>query len=210
MPVYAVGMNQEQPQLGTTSCVILGLIGRRPGSGYDIAAWASRSIAHFWPISKSQVYAELARLEAAGLIQGTHVEQDSRPDKRHYELTSAGAAALDAWAQTPGYPSERNRNGLLAKFFFAERMTREQRVQLLTDYRDEAAAYRRELQAIIDKLEGREQSFYGRSTALFGLFDADARVAWAEHMLAVLDGSAELGDLEQAISGFASSVHRTH
>jgi hypothetical protein len=142
------------------------------------------------------VYAALGRLEDAGLIQGTHVEQDHRPDKRRYELTSAGAEALDAWVQAPGYTSERRRDGLLAKFFFAERMTLEQRVELLTDYRDAADAYRIGLQAIVDRLKDRPESFYGRSTALFGLIDAQARIAWADHMLAVLEGGAELGDLE--------------
>ncbi len=189
-------MNDDEPQLGTTPAVILGLVGRRPRSGYEVAAWAARSIAHFWPISKSQVYAELARLEDAGLVVGTHVEQNRRPDKRRYELTSAGARALDAWVQAPGYASERRRDGLLAKFFFAERMTHGQRIQLLTDYRDQADAYRIELQAIVDRLEGRPESFYGRSTALFGLIDAQARLAWANHMLAVLGGAAELGDLD--------------
>jgi DNA-binding PadR family transcriptional regulator len=186
--------------------VILGLVGRRPGSGYDVAARAARSIAHFWPISKSQVYAELSRLEGAGLILGTHVEQDRRPDKRSYELTSTGANTLDTWAQAPGYSSERSRNGLLAKFFFAERMTPEQRIALLTAYRDQADAYRLELQAVVDKLEGREESFYGRSTALFGLLNAQARVAWADHILATLTGTAESGDV--AMLRAASSMRR--
>jgi len=98
--------------------------------------------------------------------------------------------------QAPGYSSERSRSGLLAKFFFAKRMIPEQRVELLPDYRDQADAYRLEPQAIVDKLEGREDSFYGRATALFGLLDAEARVAWADHMLAVLEGSVEFGDLD--------------
>lgn len=192
--VYTCEVTKIDPQLGTTSHVILGLVGRRPGSGYDVAARAARSIAHFWPISKSQVYAELSRLEDAGLIQGTHVEQDRRPDKRSYELTAAGADTLDDWLQAPGYSSERSRNGLLAKFFFAERMTPEQRIALLTAYRDQAESYRLELQAIVDKLEGREESFYGRSTALFGLLNAQARIVWADHMLATLSGSAQSDD----------------
>ncbi len=189
-------MNDERPPLGTTSCVILGLVARQPGSGYDVAARAARGLSHFWPIGKSQVYAELSRLSDAGYIEGTHVEQDRRPDKRHYELTRAGAKALDAWVQAPGHPSERSRSGLLARFYFAERMTPEARVELLTDYRDQADAYRLELQAIIDRLAEREGSFYGRSTALFGMLNAQARAAWADHMLAVLDGSAGFGELE--------------
>src|SRR5260370_871676 len=51
-------------------------------SGYDLAQAAERSVGRFWPISKSQVYAELARLEPLGLVQGTEIAQDRRPDNR--------------------------------------------------------------------------------------------------------------------------------
>jgi DNA-binding PadR family transcriptional regulator len=191
-------MSEESRRLGTTSSMILGLVSRHASSGYDVAARAARSIANFWPVSRSQVYAELSRLEAMGLIAGTHVEQDRRPDKRRYELTGAGAQALDSWVQAPGHSAERTRSGMLAKFFFAERMTAEQRVSMLTAYRDGTDAYRLEMQAVVDKLEGKPEAFYGRSTALFGLLTAEARVAWADHMLAVLDGSAKLGEIESA------------
>ena len=189
-------MNDESRRLGTTSSMILGLVSRHPASGYDVAAHADRSIAQFWPVSRSQVYAELSRLEAAGLIEGTHVEQDRRPDKRRYELTSAGREALDAWVRAPDYPAERTRSGMLAKFFFAERMTDEQRVSMLTEYREQAQVYRLALQAVIDRLADKPSAFYGRSTALFGLLTTEARVAWADHMLAVLAGSAEFGEIE--------------
>ncbi len=182
---------------GTTSCVILGLVSKRPMSGYELAALAARSIDHFWPISKSQVYSELARLERAGYVKGTHIEQDHRPDKRRYELTAPGEQALDTWLQAPGYSSERNRNGLLAKFFFAERMTQQQRINLLVEYRAHADTYRLELQAIVDKLEGRNHAAYGRATARYGLLHAQANVTWADDMLKALRNSAELGDLDR-------------
>ena len=173
-----------EPELGTTSCVILGLVARRPMAGYDLAAFAARSIDYFWPISKSQVYAEVTRLERDGYIEGTRIHQDRRPDKRHFELTAAGEQALDAWLQDAGYQPERRRIGLLAKFFFAERMTPEQRGDLLGAYRADADAYRLELQAIVDKLEGRADAAYGRATAIYGVLQAEANIAWADAMLA--------------------------
>ncbi len=185
-------MNGDR-QPGTTACVILGLIAKRPMSGYDVAALAARSIDHFWPISKSQVYTELSRLERDGYIKGTHIEQDRRPDKRRYELTAPGEQALDAWLKAPGYPSERNRSGLLAKFFFAERMTHEQRIELLSEYRSHADAYRLELAAIVDKLEGRNHAAYGRATARYGVLHAEANLAWADEMLEALSNSADRG-----------------
>ncbi len=163
--------------------MILGLVATRPMAGYDLAAFAARSVNHFWPISKSQIYAELTRLERDGYIEGTHIQQDRRPDKRHFELTAAGEMALDAWLRDPGYRIERSRIGLLAKFIFADRMTAQQRGDLLSAYRADADAYRLELQAIFDGLEGREDAVYGRATALYGMRHAEANIAWAEDML---------------------------
>jgi PadR family transcriptional regulator, regulatory protein AphA len=173
-------------QLGTTSCVVLGLLSKRPISGYDVASLATRSIVHFWPISKSQVYAELSRLETDGYIVGTHVEQDNRPDKRRYELTTKGNEALDAWLEADGYAPDRTRSGFLAKFFFAGDMTPDQRLLLLDEYRAEIDTYRLELQAIVEKLEGRADAVYGRSTALYGLLTAEAKIKWADQMIETL------------------------
>ena len=56
-----------------TSRAILGLLSIVPMSGYDLAQAAERMVGRFWPVSKSQVYAELARLEPLGLVQGTEI-----------------------------------------------------------------------------------------------------------------------------------------
>jgi PadR family transcriptional regulator AphA len=180
-------------QLGTTSCVVLGLVSWRPMSGYDVASFAARSIAHFWPISKSQVYAELARLESDGYIVGTHVEQENRPDKRRFELTTTGEEALDSWLEADGYAPDRTRSGFLAKIFFAETMTPDQRIRLLNAYRAEVEGYRLELQEIVDKLEDRPHSFYGRSTALYGLLTAEAKINWADQMIEALSDQPSVG-----------------
>lgn len=155
-------------------------------SGYDVASLATRSIAHFWPISRSQVYAELSRLDAAGYIVGTHVEQDNRPDKRRYELTPMGTEALDSWLEADGYAPDRTRSGFLAKFFFGEGMKPEQRLLLLNEYRAEIEAYRLHLQEIVDRLEDRPGAFYGRSTALYGVLTAEAKIKWTDQMIETL------------------------
>ncbi len=49
---------------------ILGLLARRPRSGYEIKANVDTTIRHFWAASYGQIYPELRRLEAAGWIAG--------------------------------------------------------------------------------------------------------------------------------------------
>src|SRR3954454_18243833 len=89
------------PRLTTTSYAILGLLSFARMAGYDLAAVAQRSIEPFWPVSKTQVYAELRRLAHARPAQGGAAERSGGPAKTIYELTEAGEEALDAWLAEP-------------------------------------------------------------------------------------------------------------
>jgi DNA-binding PadR family transcriptional regulator len=88
---------------------LLGLLARAPLSGYDILREMEEPIGFFWHARRSQIYPQLARLEAAGLITHTVVEQRDRPDKKVYAVTDAGRAALRRWAATPALlPADRD------------------------------------------------------------------------------------------------------
>src|SRR5206468_3916442 len=54
-----------------------------------------------WPLNIGQVYTVLSRLEKEGLIACQVVPQDLLPDRKVYELTPAGEAALAQWADEP-------------------------------------------------------------------------------------------------------------
>lgn len=88
---------------------LLGLLARAPGSGYDLIREMEEPIGFFWHARRSQIYPELARLDQEGLITHTVVEQQERPDKKVYEITEVGRAALAHWAAEPMHiPSERD------------------------------------------------------------------------------------------------------
>src|SRR3954471_14941092 len=109
------------PKLTTTSYAILGLLSFARMSGYDLAAVSQRSIAHFWPVSKTQVYAELRRLAEAGLAAGAQAETSGGPAKTLYELTRAGEDALDAWLAEPAQERLRLRAPALVKLLLGHR-----------------------------------------------------------------------------------------
>lgn len=75
-----------------------------------------RPIGFFWQAGQSQIYPELKRLEALGLVSFEVVEQTTRPDKKVYSITSAGREALRAWAVSSTEP-EPSRNELLLKTY---------------------------------------------------------------------------------------------
>ena len=68
----------------------------RPASGSDLAARFDRSIGYFWNASHQQIYRELARLEASGLIE-SRPEQTGRGRKRAYQILAPGRAELERW-----------------------------------------------------------------------------------------------------------------
>ena len=85
---------------------LLGLLAREPASGLDLARTLQQRIAFFWHARHSQVYPELARLEAEGLVTHTVVPQRDRPDKKVYELTERGRQVLLDWLTAPTDPPQ--------------------------------------------------------------------------------------------------------
>ena len=76
---------------------LLGLLARSPDTGYGLTARMRRPVGYFWTARHSQIYPELARLEAAGLVDHEVIEgRGPRPTKR-YHATEAGHAALAAF-----------------------------------------------------------------------------------------------------------------
>ncbi len=99
--------------------LVLGLLMDPPArSGYDLQALAARSVAHFWPITKAHVYAELPRLEALGYVRGSAVRQSGVPDKRVYTPTPQGKAAFSRWLAEVDLGEPKLRHPLLVKVFF--------------------------------------------------------------------------------------------
>lgn len=81
---------------------MLSLLARAALSGYDIAREMRRPHAFFFGQAQtSQIYPELARLQEAGLISSTVVEQQGKPDRRVYALTPSGIQRLHRWLVEP-------------------------------------------------------------------------------------------------------------
>ncbi len=75
-------------------------------SGYDLAKAFDASVANFWMATPQQLYRELERMEADGLIAARVVHQEKRPNKRLFSLTDAGLAAVRAHTEElPSKPS---------------------------------------------------------------------------------------------------------
>lgn len=99
--IESIMANKENTSPTTLGYALLGLLARGDRSGYDLAQGLKKPVGFFWYAQHSQIYPELARLEAASLIHHTRVEQSDRPDKKVYHLTPSGTEALRTWLEAP-------------------------------------------------------------------------------------------------------------
>src|SRR5436190_6402694 len=74
-------------------------------SGYELSKRFDVSVANFWTATPQQLYRELERLSDAGLIEARLVEQERRPNKRVWSLTSAGDHELFEFTTRPARPT---------------------------------------------------------------------------------------------------------
>jgi DNA-binding PadR family transcriptional regulator len=103
-----------------TELAVLGLLAwSGESSGYELHRRAARSVGFIWAPARSQLYAVLKRLAAAGLATSRDVAQRDRPDKRLFELTEAGEETLRAWLNRVDPIEPEDRDGVLLKVFFA-------------------------------------------------------------------------------------------
>ena len=115
--------------LTPTARVILGLLAFQPRTGYDVKQITDRSTRFFWGASYGQIYPELRRLEAAGLVRSRAVPR-GQLQRRVYTVTAAGRRALDEWLAEPDEQYEVRDEGLL-KLFFGELMPAERLAELV-------------------------------------------------------------------------------
>jgi DNA-binding PadR family transcriptional regulator len=165
-------------------------------SGYDLAKAFDASVANFWTATPQQLYRELDKLAAEGLVEARVVEQDRRPNKKVFRLTTEGAEALAAFTTTPAKPTA-VRDELLVKVQAVDSGD-------ATAVREAVAARRAFAQAKLERyerlqerlLDGQpEDEHLARSprvgpylTLLRGIAFERENVEWADRCLAVLAG----------------------
>jgi PadR family transcriptional regulator, regulatory protein AphA len=175
---------------GATPNALLGLLSLGPMSGYDIKALIERSIGYFWSESYGQIYPSLKRLAAAGLVEKKTERQKGRPDRHVYSLTAAGRAQLRSWLKVP-VTEEVNRNELLLKLFFGERVapgvSREHVRVCLETHERAVKTYTAVARQLRKDSANDPQLPYWLMTVNFGRIRSAALVKWAKETLKELE-----------------------
>jgi len=173
----------------STSEALLGLLTIEPMSGYDLGLVIRESIGHFWNESYGQIYPNLKRLAAEGLVASKRERQEGKPDRRIYSITAKGRERLAAWLAIPPQP-EIPRNELLLKLFFGAQTDAE----VLIGYVQVMVETHRALLEEFEKTEGeiaRQREYpdtpFWKIAARFGQIEMEAHLRWAEETLAQLN-----------------------
>jgi len=174
------------PELTTNSYAILGLLSIAPMSGYDIHVAVDGSIRHFWPISKTQVYTEVSRLEEAGLVAGRDVSQEGLPDKRVFSLTVEGEQELDRWIDEGKLPAPQFRLPFLLKVLFGHRREPGRTADLLGDIHDGARAAAADYEQFLTALETVPDAVYSALAIRLGQHLSAAIAEWAKEASALV------------------------
>jgi DNA-binding PadR family transcriptional regulator len=102
---------------------ILGFLGERPRSGYDLKTRCFDDDARdFWTADQAQIYRTLDRLQKAKLVSVTRKRQSGKPDRKIYSLTDLGRQALTAWLGSE-IPLSPPRDAFLLQLYFGARST---------------------------------------------------------------------------------------
>ncbi|WP_369046829.1 PadR family transcriptional regulator [Sinomonas sp. P10A9] len=189
---------------------LLALLRVGPLSGYDLQKQFAVSVGHVWHAPDSQIYPELRKMEAAGLIEGEERPRGERGTRKVYHMTDAGERAFLDWMRTPlEYARVRDPAHLRAAYLEATTpaAAREFFRAHISEWEGELAQWEGELARIaavsnpmlalrlaVTPPEDRERTIAFKRFTYEGLVErAQGEIAWAQRGLALVDALAEDG-----------------
>jgi DNA-binding PadR family transcriptional regulator len=146
--------------LTTTSYAVLGLLGIKQWTSYELTQQMDRSLGRIWPRAASKLYEEPKKLVEHGLARAS-TEQNGRRTRTVYAITPKGRRALAAWLREPGAGPVVEFEQLL-KVFFAEHGTKEDALNTLRATQEWAKARCAESRAVGERYLSGEGPFPAR------------------------------------------------
>ncbi len=178
-------------KVNNTKFAVLGVLALRPGSGYDVKKFLSRSIGHFWKISYGQVYPLLKQLADEGLATMSRETQTKRPARNVYSITDQGMEELRLWLDSPLEisPKDEGREVLLRLFFggFAPLEVNISHVEQLRQWVGRGQTIYAEIeQGLLQDQADNHHLPYWLMTLRMGQFNGEAASKWCAETLATL------------------------
>ncbi|MEV4187712.1 PadR family transcriptional regulator [Streptosporangium canum] len=165
---------------------LLGLLtAAGPASGYDLTKLFESSISNAWQARHSQIYPELNKMAAEGLIT---VEEKGPRGRKTYAITDEGARELRVWL-IEKEPSRSHRSEGALRAFLLPTLEPHEAAALL---RVEAASYSvrlAELEALHAAKSSWKEPGFGHYALDLGIRQTRLMRDWAEETAAEIEGA---------------------
>ena len=180
--------------------VLLAVLSKEPNCGYGIGRLLQRELSHIWAARLQQIYGELAKLQADGLMDVESIDLPNRPTKKIYSLTAAGKAELDRWlADRAGLHT--NKDDLLVRLYCMERIPPDVLIRRLEEERDAYDVEVRELRHRLAQASRMDPSQLGLLLTLDAARSrAESQVSWCAETLAWLRDRTQAAASSQALA----------
>ncbi|MER7541588.1 PadR family transcriptional regulator [Spirillospora sp. NPDC127506] len=146
---------------------VLGLIAEMDGaSGWDLLKMFEISLGNVWPARQSQLYGELGKLTAAGLIE---VAEEGPRGRKEYRITEPGRAELHRWLLDVE-PKPARRDDALLRVFFLGLVSPAEAQDYMGRHRDELDRRLDDLRTLEKNIDWGDDdlSAYGRLAMEYG------------------------------------------
>jgi len=174
----------------TLEMAILGLLGQKSHSGYDLRKTFATTAMRHYSDSPGSIYPALRRLESRGWVAAAN--QDGRKDLRkrqEFALTKAGKAVLIAWLELDVNREDvtfRLSEVLLRFAFMDGNIPRSSTIRFLDQFSRELGVYAGELRAQFEKSSAQSPLHTGLLAFELGIKGMETQLAWAQEARARL------------------------
>jgi PadR family transcriptional regulator AphA len=158
---------------------LLALLDAGPMTGYELAKQFDQTVDYVWHAQHSQIYTELRRLEAVGMVVADTVPR-GLATKRAYRLTAEGDAELRRWVTEVAEPPPVREPAYVKATYFEYGTPQGAREQFRA-HRAHYEAQRDRYERHIDQLERRDTAVLRRRLAAAPAATHDAIVAYKVH-----------------------------
>jgi DNA-binding PadR family transcriptional regulator len=164
---------------------LLGLIQRKPSSGYDLRKLFAETAMGNYSSSPGAIYPALERLEAQGLVLGMVKDTAGLRRRRLYRLTAKGSAELRKWLARPIEQSDVKRgvSELMLRFAFTEQaLGPAAAIAFLQQFRAALKPYTAGLQVYL-RANATIMPLSGRLALECGVLGYRSLYAWTNHAI---------------------------
>ena len=169
------------------SYAILGLLSYEDMTGYDIKSSFDDSIKCIWPAHLSQIYRDLGNLESKGWVHSRIEPQDTRPDRKVYNITELGKEELLKWLnKTPQSFTAVVRDEMALRAFFGSKIEKKEliiQLKMLIKEKIETLSFLDETSEKLKNTPHDSEKMYWLFSLRKGYYMAKAELAWAEECI---------------------------